>query len=96
MEDYSLTFEIDTEASKELLDKFKQESEDNYKRIQQHFEECWQETINNKIQLDEKTSEECISFIKSVFLYGCNVGWNDCYTFHEDLIQKGLNRQLGK
>ena len=57
MEDYSLTFEIDTEASKELLDKFKQESEDNYKRIQQHFEECWQETINNKIQLDEKTSE---------------------------------------
>ena len=96
MEDYSLTFEIDTEASKELLDKFKQESEDNYKRIQQHFEECWQETINNKSQLDEKTSEEGISFIKSVFLYGCNVGWNDCYTFHEDLIQKGLNRQLGK
>ena len=96
MEDYSLTFEIDTEASKELLDKIKQETEDHLNSIQQHFEERWQETINNKIQLDEKTSEEGISFIKSVFLYGCNVGWNDCYTFHEDLIQKGLNQQLGK
>lgn len=96
MEDYSLTFEIDTEASKELLDKIKQDTEDHLNSIQQHFEERWQETINNKIQLDEKTSEEGISFIKSVFLYGCNVGWNDCYTFHEYLIQKGLNRQLGK
>lgn len=93
MEDYSLTFEIDTEASKELLDKIKQDTEDHLNSIQQHFEERWQETINNKIQLDEKTSEEGISFIKSVFLYGCNVGWNDCYTFHEYLIQKGLNQQ---
>ena len=93
MEDYSLTFEIDAEASKELLDKIKQDTEDQLNRIQQHFEEQWQETINNEIQLDEKTSEEGISFIKSVFLYGCNVGWNDCYMFHEDLIQKGLNQQ---
>ena len=93
MEDYSLTFEIDAEASKELLDKIKQDTEDQLNSIQQHFEEQWQETINNKIQLDEKTSEEGISFIKSVFLYGCNVGWNDCYLFHEDLIQKGLNQQ---
>ena len=93
MEDYSLTFEIDAEASKELLDKIKQDTEDQLNSIQQHFEERWQETINNKIQLDENTSEEVISFAKSVFLYGCNVGWNDCYTFHEDLIQKGLNQQ---
>lgn len=93
MEDYSLTFEIDAEASKELLDKIKQDTEDQLNSIQQHFEERWQETINNKIQLDEKTSEEGISFIKSVFLYGCTVGWNDCYLFHEDLIQKGLNQQ---
>ena len=93
MEDYSLTFEIDAEASKELLDKIKQDTEDQLNSIQQHFEECWQETMDNKIQIDENTSEEGISFIKSVFLYGCNVGWNDCYTFHEDLIQKGLNQQ---
>ena len=93
MEDYSLTFEIDAEASKELLDKIKQDTENQLNSIQQHFEERWQETINNKIQLDENTSEEVISFAKSVFLYGCNVGWNDCYTFHEDLIQKGLNQQ---
>ena len=93
MEDYSFTFEIDAEASKELRDKIKQDTEDQLNSIQQHFEERWQETINNKIQLDEKTSEEGISFIKSVFLYGCNVGWNDCYLFHEDLIQKGLNQQ---
>ena len=93
MEDYSLTFEIDAEASKELLDKIKQDTEDQLNSIQQHFEECWQETMDNKIQIDENTSEEAILFAKSVFLYGCNVGWNDCYTFHEDLIQKGLNQQ---
>ena len=93
MEDYSLTFEIDAEASKELLDKIKQDTEDQLNSIQQHFEECWQETMDNKIQIDENTSEEAILFAKSVFLYGCSVGWNDCYTFHEDLIQKGLNQQ---
>ena len=83
MEDYSLTFEIDAEASKELLDKIKQDTEDQLNSIQQHFEERWQETINNKIQLDGKTSEEAILFAKSVFMYGCSVGWNDCYTFHQ-------------
>ena len=93
MEDYNIEFEIDSESQKKLFDMFKQESEDSYKCIQQHFEERWQETTKNKIQLDGKTSEEGISFIKSVFLYGCNVGWNDCYTFHEHLIQKGLNQQ---
>ena len=93
MEDINIALEIDTVVSKEILDKIKQDSEDCLNSIQQHFEERWQETINNKIQLDEKTSEEGISFIKSVFLYGCNVGWNDCYTFHEHLIQKGLNQQ---
>ena len=93
MEDYSLTFEIDAEASKELLDKIKQDTEDQLNSIQQHFEECWQETMDNKIQIDENTSEEAILFAKSVFLHGCNVGWNDCSTFHEDLIQKGLNQQ---
>ena len=57
MEDYSLTFEIDAESQKKLFDMFKQESEDGFKSILPHFEECWQETINNKIQLDENTSE---------------------------------------
>ena len=80
-------------AEKDFIEKMEQQQEEQHKKIQQHFEERWQETINNKIQLDENTSEEVISFAKSVFLYGCNVGWNDCYTFHEDLIQKGLNQQ---
>ena len=80
-------------AEKDFIEKMEQQQEEQHKKIQQHFEECWQETIGNKIQLDENTSEEVISFAKSVFLYGCNVGWNDCYTFHEDLIQKGLNQQ---
>ena len=93
MEDINIALEIDVESSKKIVDKFKQESEDSYKRIQQHFEECWQATLDNKIQVDENTSEEAILFAKSVFLYGCNVGWNDCYTFHEHLIQKGLNQQ---
>lgn len=76
-----------------LIEFEEEQQEEQNKKIQQHFEERWQEVISNKIQLDEKTSEEGISFIKSVFLYGCNVGWNDCYLFHEDLIQKGLNQQ---
>ena len=74
-----------------LVDKIVHENEENHELINKHFEERWQETINNKIQLDEKTSEEGISFIKDIFMFGCNVGWNDCYKFHEDLIQKGLN-----
>ena len=93
MEDYNLTFEIDEESSKELIEKIKQDDEDRLNRIQQHFEERWQETINNRILLGGNTSEESVSFIKNVFLYGCNVGWNDCYMFHENLIQKGLNQQ---
>ena len=93
MEDINIALEIGIESSKKIVDKFKQESEDSYKRIQQHFEECWQATLDNKIQVDENTSEEAILFAKSVFLYGCNVGWNDCYMFHENLIQKGLNQQ---
>lgn len=93
MEDINIEFEIDSESQKKLFDMFKQESEDSYKSILQHFEERWQEAIGNKIPLDGNTFEEAILFAKSVFLYGCNVGWNDCYTFHEDLIQKGLNQQ---
>ena len=57
MEDYNIEFEIDAESQKKIFDMFKQESEDGYKCIQQHFEERWQETINNKFQLDENTSE---------------------------------------
>ena len=96
MEYNNITFEIDEESSKELFDKINQENEDRLNRIQQHFDERWQETINNKILLDGNQSEESVSFIKNVFLYGCNVGWNDCYTFHEYLKQKGLNQQLDK
>ena len=96
MDDYNITFEIDDESSKKIFDKINQENEDRLNRIQQHFEERWQETINNRILLGGNPSEESVSFIKNVFLYGCNVGWNDCYTFHENLIQKGLNQQLDK
>ena len=96
MEDYNITFEIDDESSKELFEKINQENEDRLNRIQQHFEERWKETINKRILLGGNPSEESVSFIKNVFLYGCYVGWNDCYTFHENLIQKGLNQQLDK
>ena len=93
MEDYSFTFEIDDESSKKIFDKINQENEDRLNSIQQLFEERWKKTINNRILLDGNPSDEVVSFVKSVFLYGCNVGWNDCYLFHEDLIQKGLNQQ---
>lgn len=96
MEDYNIEFEIDDESSKKIFDKINQENEDRVNSIQQLFEERWQETINNMILLDGNPSDEVVSFVKSVFLYGCNVGWNECYTFHEHLIQKGLNQQLDK
>ena len=93
MEDYSLTFEIDAEASKELLDKIKQDTEDQLNSIQQHFEERWQEARENHINVEGSPDDEFNAFIKDIFMFGCNVGWNDCYKFHEDLIQKGLNQQ---
>ena len=80
-------------AEKDFIENMKQQQEEQHKKIQQHFEERWKEAISNKIQLDGNPSDESVSFIKNVFLYGCNVGWNDCYTFHENLIQKGLNQQ---
>lgn len=93
MEDYSLTFEIDAEASKELLDKIKQNTEDQLNSIQQHFEERWQEYVTECASDVEKINKETNALFKDIFMFGCNTGWNDCYTFHEDLIQKGLNQQ---
>ena len=93
MEDYSLTFEIDAEASKELLDKIKQDTEDQLNSIQQHFEERWQEFVTEYASDVEKINKETNAFFKDIFMFGCNTGWNDCYLFHEDLIQKGLNQQ---
>ena len=108
MEDINIEFEIDSESQKKLFDMFKQESEDSYKCIQQHsgccwqetiknkkqhFEECWQEARENLIKVEGSPDDEFNAFIKDIFMFGCNVGWNDCYTFHKDLIQKGLNQQ---
>ena len=93
MEDYNIEFEIDSESQKKLFDMFKQESEDSYKCIQQHFEERWQEARENLIKVEGSPDDEFNAFIKDIFMFGCNVGWNDCYKFHEDLIQKGLNQQ---
>ena len=93
MEDYSLTFEIDAEVSKELLDKIKQDTEDQLNSIQQHFEERWQEYVTECASHVEKINKETNALFKDIFMFGCNTGWNDCYTFHEDLIQKGLNQQ---
>ena len=44
-------------AEKDFIEKMEQQQEEQHKKIQQHFEERWQETINNKFQLDENTSE---------------------------------------
>ena len=92
MDDYNLTFEIDAESSKKLVDKIKQEYEDLLNSIQQHFEERWQEARENNIKVEGRPDDEFNAFIKDIFMYGCNVGWNDCYKFHESLIQKGLNQ----
>ena len=93
MEDYNLTFEIDAEASKELLDKIKQDTQDQLNSIQQHFEERWQEFVTEFASDVEKINKETNALFKDIFMFGCNTGWNDCYTFHEHLVQKGLNQQ---
>ena len=92
MDDYNLTFEIDAESSKKLVDKIKQEYEDLLNSIQQHFEERWQEARENNIEVEGSPDDEFNAFIKDIFMYGCNVGWNDCYKFHEGVIQKGFNQ----
>ena len=63
------------------------------KMEQQHFEERWQEARENLIKVEGSPDDEFNAFIKDIFMFGCNVGWNDCYKFHKDLIQKGLNQQ---
>lgn len=93
MEDYNLEFEIDSESSKELLDKIKQDTEDQLNSIQQHFEERWQEFVTECASDVEKINKETNALFKDIFMFGCNTGWNDCYTFHEHLVQKGLNQQ---
>lgn len=93
MKDYSLTFEIDAESSKELLDKIKQDTEDQLNSIQQHFEEWWQEFVTEHASDVEKNNKETNALFKDIFMFGCITGWNDCYTFHQHLIQKGLNQQ---
>ena len=92
MENYNLTFEIDSESSKELFEMCKQEIEDGYKRIQQHFEERWKEAREKYINVEGSPDDDFNAFIKDIFIFGCNVGWNDCYKFHEGVIQKGLNQ----
>ena len=57
MEDINIEFEIDSESQKKIFEMFNQDNEERLNSSPQHFEECWQETINNKIQLDENTSE---------------------------------------
>ena len=92
MEDCNITFEIDDESSKKIFDKINQENEDRVNSIQQLFEERWQEARENHIKVEGNPDDEFNAFMKDIFMYGCNVGWNDCYNFHESIIQNGLNR----
>ena len=80
-------------AEKDFIEKMEQQQEEQHKKIQQHFEERWQEARENLIKVEGRPDDEFNAFIKDIFMFGCNVGWNDCYKFHEDLIQKGLNQQ---
>ena len=84
---------ITANAEKDFIEKMKQQQEEQENAMQQLFEERWKETIENDINEEGSTDDEFNAFIKDIFMFGCNVGWNDCYTFHEDLIQKGLNQQ---
>ena len=80
-------------AEKDFIEKMKQHQEEQENAMQQLFEERWKETIENDINEEGSTDDELNAFIKDIFMYGCNVGWNYCYKFHEGVIQKGLNQQ---
>lgn len=79
-------------ADKDFIEKINQQQEEQHKKIQQHFEERWQEARENHIKIEGSPDDEFNAFIKDIFMLGCNVGWNDCYNFHESIIQNGLNR----
>ena len=76
-----------------LVDKIVHENEENHELINKHFEERWQEYVTECASDVEKINKETNALFKDIFMFGCNTGWNDCYTFHEHLIQKGLNQQ---
>ena len=80
-------------AEKDFIEKMKQQQEEQHMKIQQHFEERWKEARENHINVAGSPDDDFNSFIKDIFMFGCNVGWNDCYNFHEGVIQKGLNQQ---
>ena len=80
-------------AEKDFIEKMEQQQEEQHKKIQRHFEERWQEFVTEYASDVEKINKETNTFFEDIFMFGCNTGWNDCYTFHEDLIQKGLNQQ---
>ena len=79
-------------TDKDFIEKINQQQEEQHKKIQQHFEERWQEARENHIKVEGNPDDEFNAFMKDIFMYGCNVGWNDCYNFHESIIQNGLNR----
>ena len=79
-----------------LVDKIVHENEENHELINKHFEERSQEFVTECASDVEKIDKETNTLFKDIFMFGCNTGWNDCYSFHEHLIQKGLNQQLGK
>ena len=83
---------MNANAEKYFIEKMKQQQEEQHKKIQQHFEERWKEARDNHINVELSPYDEFNALIKDIFMFGCNVGWNDCYTFHEHLIDKGLNQ----
>ena len=76
-----------------LVDKIVHENKENHELINKHFEERWQEFVTECASDVEKINKETNALFKDIFMFGCNTGWNDCYTFHQHLIQKGLNQQ---
>ena len=80
-------------AEKDFIEKMKQQQEEQHMKIQQHFEERWKEARDNHINVELSPYDEFNALIKDIFMFGCNVGWNDCYNFHEGVIQKRLNQQ---
>ena len=55
-------------SEKDFIEKMKQQQEEQHMKIQQHFEERWQEARENVIKVEGSPDDEFNAFIKDIFI----------------------------
>ena len=57
-------------AEKDFIEKMEQQQEEQHKKIQQHFEERWQEFVTEYASDVEKINKETNALFKDIFMFG--------------------------